>query len=147
MNDTEAQNQFFEKLAYYKINEIYIFQSSSKINTENVQLRNFVKNAYSKDIKSYLLVGDDDYLNDDEINKMIKNLYDDLDTYNRNVDYTERIAGVNYDAEVWLNDEYNWKENIETRNKHIQFITIAKEYADSKNLEAFFSIPFWISTI
>lgn len=69
MNDTEAQNQFFEKLAYYKINEIYIFQSSSKINTENVQLRNFVKNAYSKDIKSYLLVGDDDYLNDDEIIK------------------------------------------------------------------------------
>ncbi len=144
MNDTDTQNEFFEKLSFYNINEIYIFQSSSDITIENSSLRSFIKNAYSKDIKVYLLVGDTDYLDDDKMNLMINQLYDDLDSFNKNVEYNERIAGVSYDAEVWLNTDYAWTENIETRNKHIQFINKTVDYANSKSLEAIFTIPFWL---
>ena len=56
-----------------------------------------------------------------------------------------RIAGVSYDAEVWTNSEYNWKNNDSTRYQQIQFIKTAQQYADSKKLSVSYCLPFWIT--
>lgn len=138
----DVQDLFFERLSSYNITQIYLFLNIDNI-VGNSYLKDFVKNAYDRDIKVYVCIGEKNYLDDNLWKNTIYNVYDKLEQYNKDAQYNERMAGISYDAEFWVNSDYNWKENLEIRNKHIKYIKTANEYAISKNLEAIFTLPFW----
>lgn len=142
MAQSAVQDEFFEKLEFYEISEIYLMVNTNRL-VGNTKIENFVRNAYNRDIKVYIVIGERNYLGKDSWNESIYQAYDALNQYNQSVEYSKRIAGINYDAEVWLNSDYDWWNNNETRRQHIEYIQEAKKYADSKGLEAIFTLPFW----
>ena len=142
LNDLSKQNDFFNKLEKYNITEIYMSYHHKQLNNENI--KRFIKNAYQRNIRVYLCLGEIDFLNPDSYKTSIYEVFDYVDSYNKSVNYNERFAGVSYDAEVWNNKEYNWKNNINTRNQHVAYIKEAKRYADSKNLSVIFTLSFWL---
>jgi len=143
MENKSTQDLFFEKLENYNISQIYISQKFDNL-IGNTQIENFVANAYSRDIKVYIATGQKTDLNENIRDKSIYIPFDTLEKYNESVEYNKRIAGIVYDAEFWLNTEYEWKTNEEIRNKHIKYIKDANEYANSKELEVIFALPFWL---
>lgn len=138
----EVQDLFFERLSFYNITQIYLYLGIDNIDI-NSCLKEFVKNAYDRDIKVYVCIGEKDYLDDNMWKSSIYDIYDKLEQYNKDAQYNERMAGISYDTEFWANSDYNWKDDIEIRNKHIKYIKTANEYAISKKLEAIFTLPFW----
>ena len=104
----------------------------------------FVKNAYARDIKVYLLTGEKTWLYEDTYQTAINRVFDKVAEYNSLVDYDARLAGVSYDVEVWTNSEYDWKNNNDSRYQQVKFIETAQQYAASKNLSAVYCLPYWI---
>lgn len=143
MSNKKIQDMFFDMLKKYNITQIYISVNTAKISNDS-EFSNFVENAYNRDIKSYVVIGERDHLEDENWLNNINDQFDNVSQYNQSVDYSKKIAGISYDSEVWLNSEYNWKENETIRKKHIKFIQDAKNYANTKNLEVNFSLPFWL---
>jgi len=143
IEEKDTQDEFLDKLQKYNISQIYLSQRFDGL-VGNIKIKEFVANAYSRDIKVYMLTGDENALDEGTREKSIYYLYDTLAEYNNSVQYNERIAGISYNAEFWLNSDYDWKNSIDTRNKHIQYIKETSEYAQNKNLEVIFTLPFWI---
>ena len=92
----------------------------------------------------YLLTGENTWLYEDSYQTAIYRVFDRVEEYNIQVGYDERLAGVSYDAEVWTNSEYDWKNNDAARYQQVKFIEAAQAYAASKNLSASYCLPFWI---
>jgi flagellar basal body-associated protein FliL len=141
--DEDVQDEFFDKLENYNITQMYLYLTIDNI-VGNKYVENFVQNAYNRDIKVYLCIGEKTYLNDDLWAESIYDIYDKLEEYNNSVTYDKKMAGISYDAEFWLNSDYNWKQDIDIRTKHLKYIKTAREYAKSKDLETIFTLPFWI---
>lgn len=142
-NNQTVQKEFFDAMEYYGITEIYYYINPNKL-VGNTTVRTFVKNAYNRNIKVYLLGGATDWLYPASYQEAIYNMFDNVVKYNNQVNYDERIAGVSYDNEVWNNKNYDWKHTNSVRNQHIHFIETAQKYADSKNLSVSFCLPYWI---
>lgn len=57
-DDMETQNAFLDAMKFYGVTEIYYSSGANKlVNNKNV-VETFVKNAYARDIKVYLLTGE-----------------------------------------------------------------------------------------
>lgn len=144
-SDIEVQNKFLDAMEFYGITEIYYSIGANKLVNNTDTVATFVKNAYARNMKVYLLTGENTWLYEDTYQTAIYRIFDHVEEYNKSVDADARIAGVSYDAEVWTNSEYNWKNNDSTRYQQIQFIKTAQQYADSKNLSVSYCLPFWIT--
>ena len=142
LTDISKQNSFFDKLSDYNITEIYMSFHHKQLNDENI--KRFIRNAYKRNIRVYLCLGELDFLKPDSYKSSIYEVFDYVNNYNISVNYDERFAGVSYDAEVWNNREYNWKNDINIRNQHVEYIKEAKRYADNKNLSVIFTLSFWL---
>ncbi|MCM1133198.1 MAG: dockerin type I repeat-containing protein [Ruminococcus flavefaciens] len=143
-DDTEKQNELLDALEFYGITEIYYSIGANKLVNSKEMVETFVKNAYARDMKVYLLNGENTWLYEDSYQKAIYNIFNKVEEYNGLVDYNARLAGVSYDAEVWINSEYDWKNNDSARAQQVKFIETAQQYADSKNLSVSYCLPFWI---
>jgi hypothetical protein len=143
-DDAEKQSEFLDALEYYGITEVYYSIGASKLLTQMDMVETFVKNAYARNMKVYLLVGEKTWLYEDTYSSAIYRCFDAVETYNSLVDYDARLAGVSYDAEVWTNSEFDWKHSSEARYQQIKFTEAAQEYAESKNLGVSFCLPYWI---
>ena len=104
----------------------------------------FVKNAYQRNMKVYLLTGEKTWLYEDTYQTAIYRVFDKVAEYNSMVDYDARLAGVSYDVEVWTNSDYNWKNNADARAQQVKFVEAAQQYANEKNLSVIHCLPFWI---
>ena len=143
-DDMETQNAFLDAMKFYGVTEIYYSSGANKlVNNKNV-VETFVKNAYARDIKVYLLTGEKTWLYEDTYQTAINRVFDKVAEYNSFVDYDARLAGVSYDVEVWTNSEYDWKNNNDSRYQQVKFIETAQQYAASKNLSAVYCLPYWI---
>ena len=143
-DDTEKQNEFLDAMEFYGITEIYYSIGADKLVKNSDMVEAFVKNAYARNMKVYLLTGENTWLYEDSYPKAIYNIFDKVEEYNSMVDYDARLAGVSYDVEVWINPEFDWKNNNEARYQQVKFIETAQKYADSKNLSVSYCLPFWI---
>ena len=138
------QNQFLDAMEFYGITEIYYSIGANKLVNNADMVATFVKNAYARNMKVYLLTGEKTWLYEDTYQTAIYRVFDRVEEYNQSVDADARIAGVSYDVEVWTNSEFNWKNNDSARYQQIKFIETAQKYADSKNLSVSYCLPFWI---
>lgn len=143
-DDAEVQNEFLDAMEHYGITEIYYSSGANKLVNNKDTVAAFVKNAYARNIKVYLLTGENTWLYEDSYQTAIYRVFDRVEEYNSLVEYDERLAGVSYDAEVWTNSEYDWKNNDAARYQQVKFIEAAQAYANSKNLSASYCLPFWI---
>ena len=143
-SNMEVQNKFLDAMEFYGVTEIYYSIGANKLVNNADMVATFVKNAYARNMKVYLLTGEKTWLYEDTYQTAIYRIFDRVEEYNKSVDADARIAGVSYDAEVWTNSEYNWKNNDSARYQQIQFIKTAQQYADSKNLSVSYCLPFWI---
>jgi len=142
LTDESKQTDFFNKLSKYGITEIYMSYHHKQLNDDNI--KRFIRNAYSRNIKVYLCLGELDFLKPESYKSSIYEVFDCVDNYNKSVNYNERFAGISYDAEVWNNHDYNWKNDVSIRNQHVAYIKEAKRYADTKNLSVIFTLSFWL---
>jgi len=142
LSNQTSQEDFFNKLSKYNITEIYFYINHKNLNHPNV--KTFIKNAYNKNIRIYLCVGERYYLNTNTYQESIYDIFNAVDSYNKSSNYNERLAGVTYDAEVWTERSNNWKTDINVRNQHLSYIKESKRYADTKGLSVIFTLPFWI---
>jgi hypothetical protein len=143
-DDTEKQNEFLDAMEFYGITEIYYSIGANKLINSKDMVEAFVKNAYARDMKVYLLTGEKTWLYEDSYQTAIYNVFNKVEEYNSLVDYDARLAGVSYDVEVWTNSKFNWKSSNEARYQQVKFIETAQEYAESKNLSVSYCLPFWI---
>lgn len=143
-DDAEKQNEFLDAMEFYGITEIYYSIGANTLIKNKNMVEVFVKNAYARNIKVYLLTGEKTWLYEDSYRTAIYNYFDKVEEYNSLVGYDARLAGVSYDVEVWTNSEYNWKNNNEARYRQVKFIETAQKYAESKNLSVSYCLPFWI---
>lgn len=143
-DDVEKQNEFLDAMEFYGITEIYYSIGANKLVNNRDMVEVFVKNAYARNMKVYLLTGEKTWLYEDSYQTAIYNMFDKVEEYNSLVDYDARLAGVSYDVEVWTNSEFNWKNNDASRYQQVKFIETAQEYAESKNLSVIHCLPFWI---
>lgn len=143
-DDEEKQNEFLDAMEFYDITEIYYSIGANKLVKSKDMVETFVKNAYARNMKVYLLTGENTWLYEDSYQTAIYNIFDKVEEYNSLVDYDSRLAGVSYDVEVWTNSEFNWKNNNEARYQQVKFIETAQKYAKSKNLSVSYCLPFWI---
>lgn len=143
-DDTEKQNEFLDAMEFYGITEIYYSIGANKLVKSKDMVASFVKNAYARNMKVYLLTGEKTWLYEDSYQTAIYNIFDKVEEYNSLVDYDARLAGVSYDVEVWTNSEFNWKNNDAARCQQVKFIETAQKYAESKNLSVSYCLPFWI---
>ncbi len=143
-NNADVQNEFLDAMEHYGITEIYYSSGANKLVNNKDTVAAFVRNAYARNMKVYLLTGENTWLYEDSYQTAIYRVFDRVEEYNSMVEYDERLAGVSYDAEVWTNSEYDWKNNDAARYQQVKFIEAAQAYADSKNLSASYCLPFWI---
>ena len=143
-DDMETQNAFLDAIEFYGVTEIYYSSGANKLVNNKDVVETFVKNAYARDIKVYLLTGEKTWLYEDTYQTAINRVFDKVAEYNSLVDYDARLAGVSYDVEVWTNSEYDWKNNNDSRYQQVKFIETAQQYAASKNLSAVYCLPYWI---
>lgn len=143
-NNMTVQNQFLDAMEFYGITEIYYSIGANKLVNNADMVATFVKNAYARNMKVYLLTGEKTWLYEDTYQTAIYRVFDRVEEYNQSVDADARISGVSYDVEVWTNSEFNWKNNDSARYQQIKFIETAQKYADSKNLSVSYCLPFWI---
>lgn len=143
-DDTEKQNEFLDAMEFYGITEIYYSIGANKLVNNKDMVGIFVKNAYARNMKVYLLTGEKTWLYEDTYQTAIYHVFDKVQEYNSLVDYDARLAGVSYDVEVWTNSEFNWKNNDAARYQQVKFIETAQQYADSKELSVVHCLPFWI---
>lgn len=143
-DDTEKQNEFLDAMEFYGITEIYYSIGANKLVKSKDMVESFVKNAYARNMKVYLLTGEKTWLYEDSYQIAIYNIFDKVEEYNGLVDYDARLAGVSYDVEVWTNSEFNWKNNDTARFQQVKFIETAQKYAESKNLSVSYCLRFWI---
>lgn len=143
-DDAEKQNEFLDAMEFYGITEIYYSIGANKLIKSKDMVEAFVKNAYAKNMKVYLLTGEKTWLYADSYQTAIYNIFDKVEEYNSLVGYDARLAGVSYDVEVWTNSEFNWKNNDAARYQQVKFIETAQKYAESKNLSVSYCLPFWI---
>lgn len=143
-DDTEKQNEFLDAMEFYGITEIYYSIGANKLVNNKDMVEIFVKNAYARNMKVYLLTGEKTWLYEDTYQTAIYHVFDKVQEYNSLVDYDARLAGVSYDVEVWTNSEFNWKNNDAARYQQVKFIETAQQYADSKELSVVHCLPFWI---
>lgn len=142
--DPEKQQEFLDALEFYGVTEVYYSIGANKLVNSVDMVEMFVKNAYARNMKVYLLTGENTWLYEDSYQTAIYRVFDRVAEYNSMVDYDARLAGVSYDAEVWTNKAYNWKNNDAVRGQQVAFIQTAQQYADSQNLSVSFCLPFWI---
>ncbi len=143
-DNEEKQNEFLDAMEFYGITEIYYSIGANKLVKSKDMVETFVKNAYARNMKVYLLTGENTWLYEDSYQTAIYNIFDKVEEYNSLVDYNARLAGVSYDVEVWTNSEFNWKNNNEARYQQVKFIETAQKYAKFKNLSVSYCLPFWI---
>ena len=143
-DDMEKQSEFLDAMEFYGITEIYYSIGPNKLVNNKDMVEAFVKNAYARDMKVYLLTGEKTWLYEDSYQTAIYNMFDKVEEYNSLVDYNARLAGVSYDVEVWTNSEFNWKNHDAARYQQVKFIETAQKYAESKNLSVIHCLPFWI---
>lgn len=143
-DDEETQNEFLDALEWYGITEVYYSSGANKLVNNKDTVEKFVKNAYQRNMKVYLLTGEKTWLSEDTYQTAIYRVFDKVEEYNSLVDYDARLAGVSYDVEVWTNSEYNWKNNADARAQQVKFIETAQQYAAEKNLSVIHCLPFWI---
>lgn len=143
-DDIQKQNEFLDAMEFYGITEIYYSIGANKLVNSKDMVETFVKNAYARNIKVYMLTGDKTWLYEDTYQTAIYRVFDRVKEYNSMVDYDARIAGVSYDVEVWTNSDFNWKNNEDSRHQQVKFIETAQNYAESQNLSVSFCLPFWI---
>ena len=143
-DDTKKQNEFLYAMEFYGITEIYYSIGANKLVNNRDMVEVFVKNAYARNMKVYLLTVEKMWLYEDSYQTAIYNMFNKVEEYNGLVSYDARLAGVSYDVEVWTNLEFNWKNNDVARYQQVKFIEIAQEYAESKNLSLIHCLPFWI---
>ena len=143
-DDTEKQNEFLDAMEFYGITEIYYSIGANKLIKSKDMVEAFVKNAYARNMKVYLLTGEKTWLYEDSYQIAIYNIFNKVEEYNSLVGYDARLAGVSYDVEVWTNSEFNWKNNDAARYQQVKFIETAQKYAGSKNLFVSYCLPFWI---
>ncbi|MCM1008900.1 MAG: dockerin type I repeat-containing protein [Ruminococcus flavefaciens] len=143
-DDAEKQNEFLDAMEFYDITEIYYSIGANKLVNNKDMVEVFVKNAYARNMKVYLLTGEKTWLYEDTYQTAIYRVFDKVEEYNSQVDYDARLAGVSYDVEVWTNSEFNWKNNDAARYQQVKFIETAQKYAESKNLSVSHCLPYWI---
>lgn len=143
-DDEETQNEFLDALEWYGITEVYYSSGANKLVNNKDTVEKFVKNAYQRNMKVYLLTGEKTWLSEDTYQTAIYRVFDKVEEYNSLVDYDARLAGVSYDVEVWTNSDYNWKNNADARAQQVKFIETAQQYAAEKNLSVIHCLPFWI---
>lgn len=143
-DDAEKQNEFLDAMEFYGITEIYYSIGANRLIKNKNMVEMFVKNAYARNMKVYLLTGEKTWLYEDSYQTAIYNIFDKVGEYNSLVDYDARLAGVSYDVEVWTNSEFNWKNNNDVRFQQVKFIETAQKYAEYKNLSVSCCLPFWI---
>lgn len=143
-DDMDKQNAFLDAMEFYGITEIYYSIGANKLVNSREMVELFVKNAYARNMKVYLLTGEKTWLYEESYQTAIYNIFDKVEEYNSLVGYDARLAGVSYDAEVWTNSEFDWKHNDAVRNQQVKFIETAQKYAESKNLSVIHCLPFWI---
>ena len=119
-DDEEKQNEFLDALEWYGITEVYYSSGANKLVNNKDTVEKFVKNAYQRNMKVYLLTGEKTWLYEDTYQTAIYRVFDKVAEYNSMVDYDARLAGVSYDVEV------------------------AQQYANEKNLSVIHCLPFWI---
>lgn len=140
----EKQNEFLDSMEFYGITEIYYSIGANKLLNNKDMVEVFVKNAYARNMKVYLLTGEKTWLYDDTYQTAIYRVFDKMEEYNGLVDYDARLAGVSYDVEVWTNSEFDWKNNDAVRYQQVKFIETAQQYAESKKLSVSYCLPYWI---
>ncbi|MDE7364257.1 MAG: hypothetical protein K2N27_05130, partial [Ruminococcus sp.] len=143
-DDAEKQNEFLDAMEFYGITKIYYSIGANKLIKNKDMVEAFVKNAYARNMKVYLVTGEKMWLYEDSYQTAIYNIFDKVKEYNSLVSYDARLAGVSYDVEVWTNSEFNWKNNDAARYQQVKFIETAQKYAESKNLSVSYCLPFWI---
>lgn len=143
-DDEEKQNEFLDALEWYGITEVYYSSGANKLVNNKDTVEKFVKNAYQRNMKVYLLTGEKTWLYEDTYQTAIYLVFDKVAEYNSMVDYDARLAGVSYDVEVWTNSDYNWKNNADARAQQVKFVEAAQQYANEKNLSVIHCLPFWI---
>ena len=143
-DDMEKQSEFLDAMEFYGITEIYYSIGANKLVNSKDMVEVFVKNAYARNMKVYLLTGEKTWLYENSYQTAIYNMFNKVEEYNSLVGYDARLAGVSYDVEVWTNSEFNWKNNNAARYQQVKFIETAQEYAESKNLSVIHCLPFWI---
>ena len=143
-DDEEKQNEFLDAMEFYGITEIYYSIGANKLVNSKDMVEIFVRNAYARNMKVYMLTGEKTWLYEDSYKTAIYNIFDKVEEYNSLVGYDARLAGVSYDVEVWTNSEFNWKNNDAARYQQVKFIEAAQKYAESKNLSVIHCLPFWI---
>ena len=143
-DDADTQSKFLDAMEFYGVTEIYYSIGANKLVNSVDMVETFVKNAYARNMKVYLLTGEKTWLYEDSYQTAIYRVFDRVAEYNSMVDYDARLAGVSYDVEVWTNSEYNWKNNDAARYQQVKFIETAQQYAESKDLSVSYCLPFWI---
>ena len=102
-DDTEKQNEFLDAMEFYGITEIYYSIGANKLVNNKDMVEVFVKNAYARNMRVYLLTGEKTWLYEDTYQTAIYRVFDKVEEYNSLVVYDARLAGVYYDVEVWAN--------------------------------------------
>ena len=144
-DNEEVQNEFLDAMEFYGVTEIYYSSGANKLVNRADTVATFVKNAYARNMKVYLLTGEKTWLYEDTYDTAIYRVFDRVEEYNSMVDADARLAGVSYDVEVWTNSSFDWKNNSDSRKQQVRFIETAQQYADSKNLSVSYCLPFWIA--
>ena len=144
-DNEEVQNEFLDAMEFYGVTEIYYSSGANKLVNRADTVATFVKNAYARNMKVYLLTGEKTWLYEDTYDTAIYRVFDRVEEYNSMVDADDRLAGVSYDVEVWTNSSFDWKNNSDSRKQQVRFIETAQQYADSKNLPVSYCLPFWIA--
>lgn len=143
-DNEEVQNEFLDAMEFYGVTEIYYSSGANKLVNRADTVATFVRNAYARNMKVYLLTGEKTWLYEDTYDTAIYRVFDRVEEYNSMVDADARLAGVSYDVEVWTNSSFDWKNNSDSRKQQVRFIETAQQYADSKNLSVSYCLPFWI---
>lgn len=145
--DTEILINEGEKILKFSeennIRNIYLYIN---YNIENKLYRDFIKKAYSKDIKVYALNGAPNWALD-ITRKEVDKFYFWLTAYHKETkDKEEKFIGVHLDVEPYLISD--WDKNRENILEEYQkFIIYANEKGNNENIITGFDIPFWFDEI
>ncbi len=101
-DDMEKQSEFLDAMEFYGITEIYYSIGANKLVNNKDMVEVFVKNAYARNMKVYLLTGEKTWLYEDSYQTAIYNMFDKVEEYNSLVDYDARLAGVSYEVSPTL---------------------------------------------
>lgn len=139
---TDAVNkggqELFELLESVGANVVY---QNISADTKNKTIKKFLKNAYKRDISVYLLVGQPDWVLDDDKAPYMEEVKR-IEKYNKLVKQKETIKGIVFDVEPYTIEEWDIQKEVLMENYLSAMKNTYKE-AKKKKISMVACIPYF----